>query len=55
MKVFYCKDLGLTCDFMASGSEEEILKKAAQHGKEVHGVELDEKRKEAVKKVIREV
>lgn len=55
MKTFYCKDLGMTCDFVAQGeTEEEILEKAATHGKEAHDVELDEERKEMVKKVIKE-
>jgi predicted small metal-binding protein len=45
----------MTCDFVARGkTEEEIFEKAATHGKEVHGVELDEERKEMVRKVIKE-
>ena len=34
-----CKDVGVNCDFKAEAStEEELLKKVAQHAKEVHGM-----------------
>jgi len=34
-----CKDVGVNCDFKAeAATEEELLKKVAQHAKEVHGM-----------------
>lgn len=38
-KVFRCRDLGLDCDaVIRAGSEEEVLKKAAEHAKTVHNM-----------------
>lgn len=38
-KVFRCRDLGLDCDAaIRGGSEEEVLKKAAEHAKAVHNM-----------------
>ncbi len=37
MEKFACKDLGLECDFVATGAnKEEVLKKAMTHGGTVH-------------------
>jgi predicted small metal-binding protein len=34
-----CKDVGMNCDFKAEAStEEELLKKVAQHAKDAHGM-----------------
>jgi predicted small metal-binding protein len=39
MKTLKCKDIGVDCDFVASGkSEEEVLKKAAEHARKDHGI-----------------
>jgi predicted small metal-binding protein len=39
MKTLKCKDVGVDCDFVASGkSEEEVLKKAAEHAKKEHNI-----------------
>jgi predicted small metal-binding protein len=39
MKTLKCKDVGVDCDFVASGkSEEEVLKKAAEHARKDHGI-----------------
>lgn len=39
-KVLRCRDVGMDCDFEARGeTEEEILKKAAEHAKTVHNME----------------
>lgn len=36
-KVFRCRDLGLDCDaVIRAGTEEEILKQAAEHAQAVH-------------------
>ena len=38
-KVFRCRDLGLDCDaVIRAASEEEVLKKAAEHAKAVHNM-----------------
>jgi predicted small metal-binding protein len=38
-KVFRCRDLGLDCDaVIRADTEEEILKKAAEHAKAVHNM-----------------
>jgi predicted small metal-binding protein len=39
MKILKCKDVGVDCDFVASGKTEEVvLKKAAEHARKVHGI-----------------
>ena len=39
MKTLKCKDVGVDCDFVASGkSEEEVMKKAAEHARKDHGI-----------------
>jgi predicted small metal-binding protein len=39
MKILKCKDVGVDCDFVASGkTEEEVLKKTAEHARKVHGI-----------------
>ena len=38
-KILRCKDIGMDCDFVASGkNEEEVLKKAAEHARKDHGI-----------------
>jgi predicted small metal-binding protein len=38
-KVLRCRDVGMDCDFVArADSEEEILKKAAEHAAETHNM-----------------
>ena len=38
MKEFACKDMGMDCDFVASGeSVEEVAKMAFDHAKAAHG------------------
>jgi len=38
-KVLACKDVGLHCDHVIKGQTvEEVMQKAAQHAKEVHGM-----------------
>lgn len=37
MKDFHCKDTGFVCDYVARGdSNEDIMKKAAEHAEKVH-------------------
>jgi len=38
-KILKCKDVGVDCDFVASGkTDEEVLKKAAEHARKDHGI-----------------
>jgi predicted small metal-binding protein len=38
-KLLKCKDIGVDCDFVARGkTEEEVLKKAAEHARKEHGI-----------------
>ncbi len=40
MKALACKDLGVDCDYVATGKTvDDVLKKAAAHGKKDHGIE----------------
>ena len=37
MEKFACKDLGVNCDFVATGAtKDEVMKKAMEHGAVVH-------------------
>ncbi len=39
-KVMRCKDVGLDCDYVARGKDdEEIMTKVAEHAKEAHGMQ----------------
>jgi predicted small metal-binding protein len=55
MKAMHCGDLMKGCDFVARGAtEDEVLKKAAEHAKTTHGIdnitpELAQKVKAAIK------
>ena len=57
MKTFACRDLGINCDFVATGkTDEEVAAKAKKHGKTVTGQteadmtpELEEKIKSLTK------
>ncbi len=38
-KILSCRDVGVDCDYVARGAtEEEILAKAAEHGRSAHGM-----------------
>lgn len=49
-KEIRCRDVGVDCDWVASGeTEEEIMKKVAEHAKKDHG--MDEIPEELVQRV----
>ena len=54
-KKFLCKDIGMDCPFeVHADTEEELMQKIAEHGKEAHGMtemsaEVLEKIKQAIK------
>jgi len=56
-KMVSCRDVGVDCDFVARGkSEEEILKKTAEHARKEHGMkEIPFELKEKVRKAIHAV
>lgn len=55
-KVVSCRDVGMDCDFVArGGTEEELLRNAAEHGKAEHGMtEIPPEVIERVKSLIRD-
>ena len=55
-KVLTCRDAGVDCDFVACGETvEEILGKAAKHGKEAHGMkEIPKDLEKKIRSLIRE-
>ncbi len=39
-KTLRCRDVGMNCDFVARGNnEEEVLTKTAEHAREEHGIQ----------------
>lgn len=55
-KVLRCRDVGMDCDFEArAGTEEEILKKAAEHAETAHNMkDIPKEVLEKVRAAIRE-
>jgi len=54
-KVFKCEDMGMQCNFVARGQNDEaILQKAADHCKMVHDLEPSQELADRVRKAIRE-
>jgi predicted small metal-binding protein len=55
-KVLRCRDVGMDCDgVIRAETEEEILKKAAEHVQTVHGIEeISEELVEKVRAAIRD-
>ncbi len=55
MKVLKCREVGFDCNaVIRSESENEILQQAAQHARNVHGVEVTPEMAQQVKALIRE-
>jgi len=47
MEKFACKNLGMDCDFVATGAtKEEVMKKAMEHGGTVHADMMKDMTKE---------
>ncbi len=55
-KAVYCKDAGFTdCSaVMRAETEEEVIQKAAEHGKSVHNLELTPELAQQVKTLIKD-
>jgi predicted small metal-binding protein len=55
MKTLHCRDLGFDCPgVIRANTEEEILKQAAQHAQEVHGVTVTPELAQQIKGLIRD-
>ena len=55
MKTLHCRDAGFDCQgVIRANTEEEVLKQAAQHALEVHGVSVTPELAEQLKTLIKE-
>ena len=55
MKTLLCRDAGFDCEgVIRANTEEEVLKKAAKHALEVHGVSVTPELAEQLKTLIKE-
>jgi len=55
MKSFRCADLGDNCPWEARGrSEAELLPQIERHGREQHGLQIDEAKRARIRQAIRE-
>ena len=55
MKTLACKDTGTRCDWVGrADTEQELLKQAPQHVKEVHKAEMTPEMEQMARKVIRD-
>jgi predicted small metal-binding protein len=51
---FRCADVGVKCSWQTNGnSEEEVLRKVEQHGREAHNLNMDEGTRSKVRNAIR--
>jgi predicted small metal-binding protein len=56
VKELHCHDLGFDCEAsIRAESEDEVLEQARHHGREVHGIELDEEMEHEARELIRDV
>jgi predicted small metal-binding protein len=56
MLKFACKDLGIQCDFVATGAtKDEVLRKAMQHGNTVHADMMKKLSKEQAAKFAKDL
>lgn len=56
MKTITCRDVGVDCDFTASGeTEEEVMRKCSEHARSAHGMsEISPDLAQKVKAAIRD-
>lgn len=55
MRTLHCRDAGFDCDgVIRAGSDEEVMGQAAQHAREVHGVEATPEMAAQLRGLIRE-
>ncbi|VVB77268.1 Uncharacterised protein [uncultured archaeon] len=54
-KSFACKDMGMACSFTArAANEDDLMRKVAEHAKNVHNIRMDDETKRKIKAVIKE-
>lgn len=55
MKTLHCRDAGFDCEgIIQANTEEEVLKQAAQHALEVHGVSVTPELAEKLRTLIKD-
>jgi predicted small metal-binding protein len=55
MKTLYCSDAGFDCKaVIREATDEEVLKQAAAHAQNVHGVSVTQEMAESIKRLIKE-
>ena len=55
MKTLHCSDAGFICQAVVkAATEEEVLQQAAQHARDVHGVEVSPEMAEKIRLLIRQ-
>ncbi len=55
MKTLHCRDAGFDCaGVIEASTEEEVLRQAAQHAQEVHGVSVTPQLAEQLKSLIKD-
>lgn len=53
MKDLHCRDVGMNCDFVARGEDEnEIVKQAGRHAQQAHGMTVTQELTETVRGLI---
>lgn len=53
MKDFHCKDVGLSCDFVARGkSVDKVLEQAAAHARDAHDLPMSRDLRDTVESLI---
>ena len=55
MKTLACKDIGMQCDWVGRAeNEQELMKQAAQHVKDVHKIDVTPEMEQQARKVTRD-
>ncbi|QHT66534.1 DUF1059 domain-containing protein [Rhodocytophaga rosea] len=55
MKVLNCRDAGFDCNIVIMAeNENEVMRQAAEHAREVHGMEVTPEMAQEIKSLIRE-
>jgi predicted small metal-binding protein len=55
MKVLNCRDAGFDCNkVIMADNENEVMRQAAEHAREVHGMEVTPEMAQEIKSLIRE-
>ncbi len=56
MKKLACKDMGMNCNYEVSGeNDDELIKKAVEHGKRVHNLQMSQDDESKIRRQIKNV